>query len=261
MKIRKIRLKFITQIKLYMLFLATIFIGLSLNTYSYVKNEVSFTSNINQAHDKIRTNSGEVFIFADSVAKPKFVHDYVATMKNDTVVSYRRKLDFGGEMAYMFGGHEHYRFYQKDNLSISEDKDANGMGGINVFFWGFTILSSIVFIVTFISYIGETSWYYHIPIAFLRLITSSVVALYLLNYAWWLSIFVIVYVILELIIFYSEDSDTELKTLGEEIDDHCDARNKIKGKKDQLHQNFEKILYAGEKESKKETKEKDILYI
>ena len=212
-------MKAIKGLKIYYSILIFIIALLLFNAYSNSKNEVTFTPKYTLENNSIKTEKGDILVFADSIKKPKYINEYVGIMKNDTIVSYRRKLNWDVEIIYMFNGdkYETYRSNIDDkNIENAKSKiqienlDTDMMNHYAGLFWIPLIVYFIFFIVSFITSIDEREGtkytiIYKLLYNLINYIFSVLLTWYLCNIGMWMMIIVISYVVIALIFFHSED--------------------------------------------------------
>jgi len=273
-----IKTRFITRVRMYMLFMFLSILGLVYHGYTYKRNEISFTSKTIYDDNKIKADDGKFYPFVDSLATPKYVYDYVATIKNDTVVSYRRKMSNLSEFVYIFGAHETYDQYEtheKEDYAKNHTKSEIETHNVNrvdnaltVLFWIIGTIWTIAMVISlFVSIFGEENEenIYSVRLKFLYIMLREVLFLLLFfhafNYSGWL---VGLYAFLGIIdiIAYSVVNDSGIEPLGvgESLTHYGRIKQKQSKKYDKLKTEYDKLLVGNEKNNEKK-KEKRIITI
>jgi len=261
---------FIARVRLYLGLLATIFILLSINSYNHIKNETTFTPQTSYAYNDniIKTSDGRTLVFSESIP-PKHIFEYVGVMKNDSIISYRRKMTTIAEFVYLFGAHEPYSEYRSvhdeekvKNLNQikTETYDAKHRNSeLRFSFWLFIVGFFCIQLISFFAsatieingkiYGNKIKFYY----VLMRYLTSTIILFYFINYSFGLIFIVLGYLLIEMIVFHFEGDglSSDMTTYGR-------GKSLINSKFQRLNESYEMLLNGDDiKPEKKEKKEKD----
>jgi len=259
-----------------MLFMFLFILGLVYHGYTFKRNEIGFTSTTIYDGNKMKADNGKFYTFADNLKSPKYVYDYVATIKNDTVVSYRRKMSKLSEFVYTFGAHETYDQYERTekedyakNHSKFEIETHNVERVDSALTALFVIIGSIWTIAMIISFFvsvfdSSDENVYSIRLKLLYIMLREVLFLLLFfhafNYSGWL---VGLYAFLGVIdiIAYSVMGDvgSEPIGVGESLTHYGRIKQKQTKKYDTLKTEYDKLLGVDKNNEKK--KEKRVITI
>jgi len=243
-------MKIIKRLKIYFLILI---VGISLilfDGYQASKDEVIFTPKYSHTDNSIETKDGRNLIFADSIDAPKYINEYVGIMKNDTIVSYRRKLGFSMEFIYKYNGDDYkkYRTGYDDNKiekAISdiqiENLDVKMMDQYAALFWVPLIIAFFTYLISFFNTgINDTGSRYTIIYKILYHVLNFVFSLllvwWLCNYAIWMFLIVAIYVFATILIIHGDDD------LINGIKQYGIAKKTQKNKTEHLIHNYNQLI-------------------
>jgi len=219
-------MKIIRNLRIYYLVLIGLISLLLYDGYYNLKDEIVFTPKYTISDHSLQTKDNKILVFTDSIKAPRYINEYVGIMKNDTIVSYRRKLDFGIEFVYHFNG-DKYENYRSgiDNDRIDgahsqikiENLDKKMMDRYSALFFIPLIFLVVLFLIVFFnSNLYETGAKYTFIYKTLYLILNFVFSILLLwflsNIGIWMFLIPIFYLI-GVACFYFGDDESILEDL------------------------------------------------